>query len=382
MAESLKSLLGEDAPQRLATLLHRAWSRFDRKAFTALAMPGYPILGLMARGERMADALEQTLPADFERAAAILSSAMDPPLPMDARGEPCSDGRGYSAFLYLPYSIFISRHGLEHFEAAMDAQHALTQRFTAEFSIRPFLVRHPAATLARLAQWTADPSGHVRRLVSEGTRPRLPWARRLPALVADPSPGLALLEHLRDDPSRYVRRSVANHLGDVGKDHPQRLLALAGRWMSDAPPLRVQLLRHALRTLVRRGDPDALSLLGSGHSSRLSIRSVSWAPARPHIGDNLVVTLALHNPEAEVQTALVNLEIGYVKANGQLSPRTFSLGNVALASGGVVTLRKQLSLRQMTTRTHYPGLHTIALQLNGRRHPLGDFFLDPSPLTP
>jgi len=382
MAESLKSLLGEDAPQRLGALLQRAWPRFDRKVFTALAMPDYPALGLMARGERLADALEQTLPAEFERAAAILSNAMDPPLPMDARGEPCTDGRGYSAFLYLPYSLFIARHGLDHFEAAMAAQHALTQRFTAEFSIRPFLVRHPTATLARLAQWTADPSGHVRRLVSEGTRPRLPWARRLPALVADPSPGLALLEHLRDDPSRYVRRSVANHLGDVGKDHPHRLLALADRWMSDAPPPRVQLLRHALRTLVRRGDPHALTLLGSGHSSRLSIQSVNWVPTRPHIGDTLAVTLALHNPEAEVQTALVNLEIGYVKANGQISPRTFALGSVAVASGGTVTLKKHVSLRQMTTRTHYPGLHAIALQINGRRHPAGDFLLEPSLQTP
>lgn len=382
MAESLKSLIGADAPDRLGRLLQAAWPGFDRRVFAALTAPGYDALGLMARGERLATALEQTLPQDFRRAADILCDAMDPPLPLDQQGEPTSDGRGYSAFLYLPYSIYIARNGLDHFEAAMAAQHALTQRFTAEFCIRPFIEQHFAATFARLAQWADDPSAHVRRLVSEGTRPRLPWARRLPALVADPAPGLALLERLRDDPSRYVRRSVANHLGDIGKDHPQRLLEVARRWAVDAPGPRAQLLRHALRVPVRRGDPAALALLGAGHATRLYPVQVVVDPAQPAIGGAVEIRLELHNPEDTVQTALVNLEVAYVKAAGQRRPKIFALGRVTVAANESVRLGKRLSVRQMTTRTHYPGRHDLTVHINGQRFPLGHFDLLPAPASP
>ena len=142
----------------------------------------------------------------------------------------------------------------------MRAQHALTRRFSAEFSIRPFLVRDQARTLARLLEWTTDPDPHVRRLCSEGSRPRLPWGMRLTAFVQDPGPVLPILERLKDDPSLYVRRSVANHLGDIAKDHPERVFALCQAWLDGASNERKWLIRHALRHPAGKGHPTALAL--------------------------------------------------------------------------------------------------------------------------
>jgi 3-methyladenine DNA glycosylase AlkC len=157
--------------------------------------------------------------------------------------------RGMGGFLFLPHVFFVAEYGLEHFETSMRAQYVLTQRFTAEFSIRRYLERHQAATLGPVSrEWSADASEDVRRLVSEGTRPRLPWAPRLRAFQADPRPVLALLERLKDDPSLYVRRSVANNLNDIGKDHPVLLVETATRWMENATEERRWIIRHALRS--------------------------------------------------------------------------------------------------------------------------------------
>ena len=171
MAEPLKYLLNDTVPPRIAAMVRRAWRKFDTTAFLQQVQPGYESLELMARGQRIAHALQAHLPQDVPRALGVLVDSMDPPMGLDAAGEPDAGDRPYSAFLYLPHSIYIGTHGLPHFEAAMAAQHALTQRFTAEFCIRPYLLHHQGATLARLCDWAHDGNAHVRRLVSEGTRP-------------------------------------------------------------------------------------------------------------------------------------------------------------------------------------------------------------------
>jgi 3-methyladenine DNA glycosylase AlkC len=177
-------------------------------------------------------------PENYPRAVDILLESAGQPHDHQASG-------GMASFLYMPHLYFVARHGLDHFEDSMRAQHALTQRFTAEYSIRAFLERHPDRTLARLREWTGDPSHHVRRLVSEGTRPRLPWAPRLHALLRDPRPVIGLLELLKDDSELYVRRSVANNLNDIGKDHPQLLVHFVKSRGSGAKTFKLRALRLA-----------------------------------------------------------------------------------------------------------------------------------------
>lgn len=379
MAESLQNLIAPDDPARLAAMLRRAWRRFPSDAFLADVLPGFTALALMARGQRIAQALHRHLPADYADAIEILVASMGPPMALDAAGEPDASDRPHSGFLYLPHSQFIAEHGLEHFALSMQAQHALTQRFTAEFCLRPYLLHHEQATLKQLAHWARDPSAHVRRLVSEGSRPRLPWAPRLPAFVRDPSPTLPLLEKLKDDPSSYVRRSVANHLNDIGKDHPAVLVQVARAWLAGAPPARERLVRHALRYAVKRGDPQALDALGMGHEVKLAVRAVQILPARPRVGEMVTIAFDLHNHQKTVQRAVADLRMHYVKASGGMSTKVFKLAEVALPSGGVQRLQKKLSLAQMTTRKHHPGAHRAELLLNGRAVPLGEFNLLAAP---
>jgi 3-methyladenine DNA glycosylase AlkC len=181
---------------------------------------------------------------------------------------------GLATFFYLPHSAFIAAYGLDAagnggvdpFETSMHAQYEITQRFTAEFSMRPFAIRWPERTLARLLEWTQDADPSVRRLCSEGIRPRLPWGMRIPALVHDPRPALPILEALKDDPELYVRRSVANHLGDIAKDHPGLAFELCERWAKGASEERKWLLRHAVRHPAKKGVEAAL------HIRRLAAR--------------------------------------------------------------------------------------------------------------
>lgn len=379
MAEPLKHLLNSAVPPHIAAQLHQAWPGFDRAAFLADIAPGYEALALMQRGRRIAQAMHRHLPPVYPEAVDILVASMGPAMGLDAAGEPVASGSGHSAFMYLPHSMFIAAHGLAHFEASMRAQHALTQRFTAEFSIRPFLERHTQATLSQLLAWTNDPNAHVRRLASEGSRPRLPWAPRLRQFMQDPQPLLPLLERLKDDPSSYVRRSVANHLNDIGKDHPDTLTRIARQWLVDAPEPRQRLVRHALRFAVKRGDADALAALGIGHAVALDVQQVAITPAQPQIGATVNIAFDLHNPKPDTQQVLADLRVHYVKAGGNTSAKAFKLKTLALPAGATQRLSKRLSLAQMTTRVHHPGAHRVELMLNGQAHALGKFELRAAP---
>lgn len=377
MAEPLKHLLNDGVPPRIAAMLKRAWRGFDTAAFLRQIEPGYEGLELMQRGQRIADALHAHLPTDVPRALAVLTDSLDPPMGLDAKGEPDAGDRPYSAFLYLPHSMYIAAHGLPHLDDAMRAQHALTQRFTAEFSLRPYLLHQREATLKHLHAWAQDNNAHVRRAASEGTRPRLPWAPRLPAFQKDPTFALPLLDALKDDPSSYVRRSVANHLGDIAKDHPGVATDTARNWLRGASAEREALVRHGLRFLVKQGHAGALETLGVGHAVQLNVAAARITPAHAAIGGKLRIEADLHNPTQRPQRVLADLQVHYVKASGETAPKVFKLSTLELAPGETVTLGKTLSLAQMTTRTHYPGRHAVALLLNGRSQPLGHFDLTP-----
>lgn len=258
---SLKDLLGPEAIDCLAQNIALVHPRFDQTRFRAAALQGLDPLALMERGQHIAVALRASLPPTYADAVGILLASLTPPLTQ-------TDGNGLAVMFYLPHSSFIAQFGLspEHnggddpFDISMRAQYELTRRFSAEFCIRPFLIQQQRRTIARLLEWTSDPDPHVRRLCSEGTRPRLPWGLRLPSLVRDPSPTAPILEALKDDPSLYVRRSVANHLGDIAKDHPAYVFATCERWLDDASDEVKWLIRHALRHPAKKGDAAALRI--------------------------------------------------------------------------------------------------------------------------
>ena len=340
---------------------------FPQAEFLRDALSGFGPLSLTGRGFHIAAVLRKHLPADYPGAIEVLLASASQPHEHRASG-------GMAAFLYMPHLFFVAQHGLEHFEDSMRAQHALTQRFTAEYSIRAFLEKHPEATLARLREWSSDPSHHVRRLVSEGTRPRLPWAPRLRAFQKDPRPVLELLELLKDDSELYVRRSVANNLNDIGKDHPALLTAVAKRWLRDASEDRRWIVNHALRSAVKRADSGALGALGYGTEAKVTLRDKRIAPARVKIGGSVAVSFTLVNLQARPQRVMVDLLVHFVKARGT-GAKTFKMKALTLAPRARVTVTKKIGLRQLTTRKHYPGIHKVEALLNGRRMALGSFAL-------
>ena len=370
MSDRLKDAYGPEVPRRIAAMVKAVHPAFPDRAFLRDALAGYEALELMPRGRHLARALARHLPRDFPEAARILVASMDAPVP------PASGAM--ASFVFMPHAFFVAENGLDHFEAAMAAQHAITQRFTAEFSIRPFLERHPERTLARLAEWTRDASPHVRRLVSEGTRPRLPWAPRLPAFQRDPSPVLALLEMLRDDPELYVRRSVANNLNDIGKDHPAVLVATCRRWLeSPTTPERRWIVGHALRNAVKRGDAAALRVLGFGGSAGLEVRDPAVTPKRAHVGGAVEIAFTVRNVSKSTQRAVVDFRIHYVKARGTTSPKVFKMRVVVLSPGAEARLAKKVTLADLTTRRHHAGKHAVDALVNGTPAPLGAFELAP-----
>ncbi|MEQ1856347.1 MAG: DNA alkylation repair protein [Longimicrobiales bacterium] len=236
-------------------------SRFAGQAFRRDALEGLEPLGILDRGRHLAGALRRHLPDRYSDAVDVLLASLTPPLDR-------TTDLGLGVFFYLPHVYFVAEFGLsaegndgeDPFEVSMQAQYELTRRFSAEFSMRPFLIHQPQRTLERLLEWTRDPDAHVRRLCSEGSRPRLPWATRIPSLIQDPSPVLPILEALKDDSSLYVRRSVANHLGDVAKDHPAIVFEICERWLDGAENERRWLIRHALRHPAKKGVAAALRL--------------------------------------------------------------------------------------------------------------------------
>lgn len=363
MGEPLKSHFAVPVVRKIAAMLRAAHPAFPERRFVAEASKGLDDLELVDRARHVAGAMRRALPDDFDEAARIIVASLGPPL-----GGTESFGMG--PFLYLPHVIFVSTHGLDHFESAMAAQHALTRRFTAEFSIRAFLDRDPERTLARLRVWARDPDVHVRRLVSEGTRPRLPWAPRLRAFQRDPRPVLELLELLKDDPEPYVRRSVANNLNDIGKDHPGLLLDVGERWSRDARPERLALVRHALRFLVKKGDRRALRILGFEGGGKIVVKG-RLAPRRLRIGESCRIDLALENRGRAAQAVVVDLAVHFVKASGETRAKVFKVRDLVLAPGQKAAAAKTISFAQRTTRRHHAGRHRIDALLNGRAVPIG-----------
>lgn len=368
MAPALKDILGPDAVRALATALHRVHPSLRTKEFTKDGLAGLESLELKARASHLGDVLAKHLPQDREHALRILVASLGPE-------EGNTDAFGREPLRYMVHVAFVGTHCLEVFEPAMRAQEAITKRFTAEWCIRPFLVRHPHETYAQLLVWAKDRNVHLRRLASEGCRPRLPWAARLPAFQKDPAPVLALLELLKDDPERYVQRSVANNLNDIAKDHPDRIAALCQAWSRDAPPGRAWIVNHALRVLVKAGHQGALDVLGVGAKPSVTFTATRILPRQARIGGRVELMGTLTSTSKKPQELVVDWCVAFVKANGSTRDKVFKLKRVSLPAGAQVELRTALALVQLSTRTHHPGRHVVTLLVNGERFPWGSFEL-------
>jgi 3-methyladenine DNA glycosylase AlkC len=354
----LKDWFNESRYRAIARDLGAVAPRFDRKRFLRSVLDGLEERSLMQRLHQCALAVDAALPGTYRQKVAHLH-----------RLAPSIDHEFVSIFL----SDFVATFGQDDFDFSMDALRRLTVFGSAEFAVRPFLVADLDRGLAAMLRWTGDPDEKVRRLASEGSRPRLPWGLRLASLVRDPSPTRGILDALKQDVSLFVRRSVANHLNDITKDHPDYVLQRLADWDLDHAHLE-WIARHACRTLIKRGHPGALKLFGFGRKADIEA-SLNVGPPRIRLGDRLTLQATLSSTSSRPQRLVVDYVIHYVKASGQSSEKVFKWTELELAPKATSHLAKSQVIRDFTTRRHYPGRHQVDLQVNGARIASGSFYL-------
>ncbi|MGW7053955.1 DNA alkylation repair protein [Streptomyces sp. NPDC054887] len=357
---SADELLNAQTLTRLARCLTRADAGVTAAALRGCGA-GLDGLRFTERVALVRDAVLADLPADFPAFARVLRSAL--------RDD------GFTGWMIFPVTEAVAVRGLGDFEPALALLAELTPRLTAETAVRPFLATDQERALRFMRRWTTHPDPHVRRLASEGTRPRLPWAPRLPALISDPAPALPLLDALYRDDSPYVRRSVANHLNDISRDHPATAVGVAARWLDAPAPTTFRVVRHGLRTLVKAGDPEALTLLGHSPALPVTVEGPHLHKAEIRVGDDLVFDCAVTNDDDRPAHVVIDYVVHHVKADGRLTPKVFKLTTRSLAPGETWRATRRHSFRPLTTRRYHPGTHLVRIQVNGRPHDEVPFLL-------
>lgn len=361
MAErfSLKDhLLNAETVAQLAAEFAAGVPEFDADRFAREALSGFPERELMARMEWMADCLQRQLAGDFPTMADQLEAALP------ARLDPSRTDDDFGQFIHGVHGILAARHGLEdHRARAMALLYQATQRFTMEFYIRHFLNRWPEETLADLRVWARDENYHLRRLVSEGTRPRLPWAQNV---GLSPEQTLPLLDMLYADPTRYVTRSVANHLNDLCKVVPDAVLARLAQWEGAGQQGAKELdwmKRHALRTLIKQGHAGAMAALGYAADVPVTV-DISLAEATVPIGGALAFDVSV---QSEVDApVLVDYRIGFARPSGKVAQKVFKLKVGQVRAGVPLVLTKSHKFKAgAATFSLYAGAHSLTVQVNG-----------------
>ncbi len=354
MAEPFKNMFREETVRQLAEALQAA-GPLDVDALMADALDGLEALELKDRVRHLSAVLRRHLDADYGAAVAHILRALPPPL--------TSDRAVTAAFVVWPLCQFVEDHGVDDPDISLPALYELTRRFSAEFAIRPYLLKYPGRTLDLLSEWAEDEDQHVRRLVSEGSRPRLPWGQRLHFLVEDPTPLLPLLEKLRDDPEEYVRRSVANNLNDIAKDNPDVVVDICRRWLKGASKDRKRLVRHALRSLIKQGHPGALELLGFGPPE---VEIISFTgPEQATIGDTVRLELSLRSTRDQQQNLVIDYALHSPGASGKTNRKVFKWRTTKVELGKDLQIRHSHSFRPVSTRLTRPGDYLFELLVNG-----------------
>ncbi|TDL38954.1 DNA alkylation repair protein [Arthrobacter nitrophenolicus] len=343
---TLTGILGQTAPA----------IRWDR---TAAAASGLDRLVLRARTDLLAGALVADIAGSpspgYATAARSFRAALQVP--------------EFTGWFVWPVSeaavtLALNSGAAGDFDDCLALVAALTPRLTSEFAVRRLLTRDPERALAAAREWAGSADEHVRRLASEGTRPYLPWAVRVPALIQRPQATIPILDALYRDPSEYVRRSVANHLNDLARHAPDPVVDTARRWLTVPDANTARLVRHGLRTLVKKGHPDALTLLGFT-PGQVDVSGPGLDRDVLTLPDELAFAFTVTNTgTGDVRLAL-DYRVHYRKANGRESAKVFKISTVTLGPGESRSVTKRHAFRQMTTRVHYPGVHALELQING-----------------
>ncbi len=356
-------LFNQEKVERIAGQIQAVYPDFQSSAFIAEAVAGFVTRELMERIYWIKECLAKYLPEEYQVAAKILVESLPP------ANNPNLSDNDFGDFIYAPYGNFVATYGTAETDVAFSLSilKELTKRFSVEFPIRTFINLYPEQTLTALRSWAADENYHVRRLVSEGTRPKLPWAKKIHLSHQIP---IELLDILYADKTRYVTRSVANHLNDIAKIDVSLVLQTLTRWRSEHKQTKSEMefiIHHSLRSLVRVGDTQALQLLGY-EKPQITIADFKIAGERVAVGESVVFSFSVTNQAQKEQSLLIDYVLYFQKANGTLAPKTFKVSKSTLQPGEIKLFSKLHPIRPMSTRTLHLGAHEIELQINGKSY--------------
>ncbi|MFK3937408.1 DNA alkylation repair protein [Alkalihalobacillus sp. NPDC078783] len=345
--ELRKAVYNEAFIQDLMNNLEKAEPRFKVNEYQSIILQSdWDQLELMQRKRRITEAIHATLPTPYLDSLEILKQVAP----------------NYSGLAGLVFSDYVQLYGLEDWDASIKALEQFTQYSTAEFAVRPFFIKDPERMIQQSISWAQNENEHVRRLASEGSRPRLPWGILIPTIKENPSLILPILESLKQDQSLYVRRSVANSLNDVTKTHPSLFKDIASVWVDEHPDTD-WIIKHASRSLLKKGDPDILRLFGYGKSGKLHIQAFECRAESLRIGEAITFSFRL---QADTETKLrIDYAIDYVKARGNRTRKVFKLSETAIKKGETKNYLRTHSFQNLSTRTHYPGKHQLTIIVNG-----------------
>lgn len=349
MAEPLKEMFNAAYYTRLADAVTAVYPAFRRAAFLKSVQTGQEGRELNARMRHASVTLRDHLPGDLRVAVDVLKQVA-PLMP-----------KGYTALLFPD---LVALYGLDDPAFSLSALKYFTRFGSSEFAVRPFIQRDVSGTLRVMRTWAEDENEHVRRLASEGCRPRLPWSFRLDAIMKDPSLTTPILDRLREDPMLYVRKSVANHLNDFSKDHPAYMVKLLRGWDLKHPHT-AWIAKHASRTLIKAGDPSALALFAFDTRVKVRTEDLSVSPKRLRLGDMLSIGVTVVSEAVRSQQLVIDYAIHYRKANGATSRKVFKWKEVELGKQASIALTKHQRIVDMSTRKHYVGVHKVEVMVNG-----------------
>ena len=348
----LKDMFNHKTVQALSQAVKTEYPDFQEKKFIKKIFDeNWDGFALKQRVRHITLALGELLPDDYPQTLDILKRSL-----------PRLKDQGFEKMVFPDY---VEVFGLDDWDNSIKALEIFTQYVSGEFAIRPFIDRYPKETLDIMLEWAHHPHPGVRRLASEGCRPRLPWGMRLSQLMKDPTPITPILEILKDDEREEIRRSVANNLNDISKDNPEFVIRILKKWRSPKDDERNQLIKHALRTLVKNGHPQALELLGFSSNPEIEVHNIKVEPEQINFGEDVLFSFEILSTSDHEQHLIVDYLVHFLKANGKHTPKVFKLSNKTLKPGERIKITRKHGIKPITTRKYYPGVQFFQPQING-----------------
>ncbi|HEY0680058.1 MAG TPA: DNA alkylation repair protein [Chitinophagaceae bacterium] len=366
MASQLKDIYSPAFYDKFSEVLADVVPSFDKKKFKKLIFDKeWQNRELKERMKHTSRVLHTFLPKQFDEASGMINLIIERLI---------RNRFTESSLEFMFFPDYIETYGIDHFDTSVKSIEYITQFTSCEFAVRPFIIKYGGKMMSQMYQWSLHENHKVRRLASEGSRPRLPWAMAVPFLKADPALVLPILENLKNDPSEWVRRSVANNLNDIAKDHPDIVIKIAKRWKGISKETDA-LIKHACRTLLKQAHPSIIKHYGLHNGQNLKVTNFNILNNKLKIGEHLKFSFTLHNNDSKASVARLEYGIFYLRKNGTHSKKVFKISERQLTAKEKLTITRKQSFKLITTRKFYAGKQMLSIIVNGQERQLGSFEL-------